>query len=276
MRIGIHLPQFGRALVAGGVERAAREAEQHGFDDLWVSDHLVVPKEQAYPPPYLLDPLQTLAFAAAATKRIGIGTSVLVGPQYPSPLALANSLASLDYMSGGRLTVGIGIGSNQREYEALGGTFNGRGKRLDEMIRLFRTVWENDPADFPGQYYPSFEQIRVLPAPAHRIPIWIGGRSAAAIDRAVRNDGFHAIHVKPEEIKAMVDELRARRADADFTISLRVSWDVTKMEPSAMAEEADIYRQAGIGALLVAPERGDIETWLAGQESVANALIPSS
>ena len=168
MRIGIHLPQFGRALVAGGVERAAREAEQQGFDDLWVSDHLVVPQEQGYPPPYLLDPLQTLAFAAAATDRIGLGTSVIVGPQYTSPLALANTLASLDYMSGGRLTVGIGIGWSQREYEALGGRFDHRGPRLDEMIRLFRTVWENDPADFTGTYYPSFEQIRVLPAPAHR------------------------------------------------------------------------------------------------------------
>jgi probable F420-dependent oxidoreductase len=274
MRIGIHLPQFGRALVAGGVERAARDAEQQGFDDLWVSDHLVVPKEQAYPPPYLLDPLQTLAFAAAATNRIGIGTSVVVGPRYPSPLALANTLASLDYMSGGRLTVGIGVGSSQRESEALGGSFDRRGQRLDEMIRLFRTVWENDPADFTGKYYPSFEQIRVLPAPAHRIPIWIGGRSAAAIERAVRNDGYHAINIKAEQVKTMVDELRAKRADAEFAISLRVSWDVTKMEPNAMVEDADIYREAGIGALLVAPERGDIETWLAGQETVAKALLP--
>jgi alkanesulfonate monooxygenase SsuD/methylene tetrahydromethanopterin reductase-like flavin-dependent oxidoreductase (luciferase family) len=73
---------------------------------------------------------------------------VLVGPQYPSPLQLANSLASLDYLSGGRLTVGIGIGWSRREYEALGGHFESRGARLDEMIRLFRTVWENDPADF--------------------------------------------------------------------------------------------------------------------------------
>ena len=275
MRIGIHLPQFGRALVAGGVERAAREAEQQGFDELWVSDHLVVPKEQGYPPAFLLDPIQTLAFAAAATSRIGIGTSVLVGPQYPSPLALANTLASLDFMSGGRLTVGVGIGWSEREYRALGGHFDRRGPRLDEMIRLFRTVWENDPADFTGTYYPSFEQIRVLPAPAHRIPIWVGGRSPSAIDRAVRNDGFHAIGTKPEEAKAMVDDIRARRPDPDFTISVRVSWDVSKMEPSAMAEQAHVYCQAGIGALEVAPERGDIETWLAGQESIAKALLTS-
>ena len=84
MRIGIHLPQFGRAITVGGVQRAARTAEEQGFDDLWVSDHLVIPKEQQYPAPYILDPLTTLAFAAAVTEHIGLGTSVLVGPQYAS------------------------------------------------------------------------------------------------------------------------------------------------------------------------------------------------
>lgn len=273
MRIGIHLPQFGRALVRGGVERAARQAEELGFDDLWVSDHLVNPKEQPYPAPYILDPLQTLAFAAAATERIGIGTSVLVGPQYPSPLALANTLASLDYLSGGRLTLGIGIGWSQREYDALGGHFDARGARLDEMIRLFRTVWENDPADFQGAYYPSFEQIRVLPQPAHRIPIWIGGGSAPAVDRALRNDGYHALGVKPEDAGALVARLRDTRPDPDFVVSLRVTWDVTTMDPDAMAAEAAVYREAGIGALHVSPDRGDIDAWLAGQQTVARALI---
>jgi probable F420-dependent oxidoreductase len=273
MRIGIHLPQFGRAISTGGVQRAARQAEQLGFDDLWVSDHLVNPKEQPYPGPYILDPLQTLAFAAAATDRIGIGTSVLVGPQYPSPLGLANALASLDYMSDGRLTVGVGIGWSQREYDALGGHFEHRGARLDEMIRLFRTVWENDTADFAGQYYPSFEQIRVLPRPAHRIPIWIGGGAQAALDRALRNDGYHALGPEPEETKGLVERLREKRPDTEFVISMRVSWDVTKLEPGAMAEEANVYRDAGIGALHVAPDRGDIDGWLAGQEKVAAALI---
>lgn len=273
MRIGIHLPQFGRALAAGGVTRAAREAEQLGFDDVWVSDHLVNPKEQPYPAPYILDPLQTLAFAAAATDRIGIGTSVLVGPQYSSPLALANTLASLDFMSGGRLTVGLGIGWSKREYEALGARFENRGDRLDEMIRMFRAVWEEDTVDFKGRFYPSFEQIRVLPHPSHRIPIWIGGGASAAIERAVGNDGYHALGTKPEDTKALVERLREKRPDDGFVVSIRVSWDVTKMDPSAMAEEADIYRQAGIGALHVAPDRGDLDTWLAGQEKVAGALI---
>ena len=83
---GIHLPQFGRAAVAGGIERAAKHAEALGFDDVWVSDHLVVPDGQAYPAPMLCDPLTSLAFAAAVTDSVGLGTSVLVGPQYTSPL----------------------------------------------------------------------------------------------------------------------------------------------------------------------------------------------
>ena len=120
MRIGIHLPQFGRAISIGGIQRAATQAEALGFDDVWVSDHLVVPADQSYPGPYLYDPLMALAFAGAVTTRVGLGTSVLVATQYPSPLAVANSLASLDYLSGGRLIAGAGIGWSQAEYEALG------------------------------------------------------------------------------------------------------------------------------------------------------------
>jgi probable F420-dependent oxidoreductase len=273
MKVGIHLPQFGRAIVAGGVQRAARDAEQQGFDDLWVSDHLVNPKEQPYPAPYILDPLQTLAFAAAVTDTIGIGTSVLVGPQYASPLALANSLASLDAMSDGRLTLGLGIGWSKREYDALGGHFDHRGARLDEMVRMFRTVWENSTADFEGRYYPSFQQIRVLPPPAHRIPIWIGGRSSGALERATHNDGYHGMDLSPEEMRVIVKQLREQRPDDDFVISMRVAWDVTSKDPSEMADEASALRDAGVGSLHIAPDRGDIDTWMHGQEKVANALL---
>jgi probable F420-dependent oxidoreductase len=273
MKVGIHLPQFGKAIVPGGVQRAAREAEQQGFDDVWVSDHLVIPKEQPYPAPYILDPLQALAFAAAATETIGVGTSVLVGPQYASPLALANTLASLDAMSNGRLTVGLGTGWSKRESEALGGHWDHRGARLDEMIRMFRLVWENSTADFDGEYYPSFEQIRVLPPPAHRVPIWIGGSAPAAVERALRNDGFHAMGPSPDEMATLVAQLRERRPDEDFVISLRVAWDVMSMEPAAMGDLAAAFREAGVGSLHVAPDRGDIETWMAGQEKVAKAVL---
>jgi probable F420-dependent oxidoreductase len=269
---GVHLPQFGRAAVTGGIERAAQQAEALGFDDVWVSDHLVIPEGQAYPAPMLIDPLMALAFAAAATEAVGIGTSVLVGPQYTSPLALANSLASLDYLSGGRLTVGIGIGWSQQEYEALHAPFDHRGERLDEMIDLFRTVWRDDPATHDGRWY-AFGAVHVQPQPAHDVPIWIGGASAGAFRRAFeRADGYHGIGVEPDGARALVERIRAARQDEDFRISLRVPWDARSHEPDEIRRQRDAYEAAGVQHLLAAPTRGGIDAWLEGQETIAQAL----
>jgi probable F420-dependent oxidoreductase len=272
MRVGIHLPQYGRAAVAGAVERAAQLAEELGYDDVWVSDHLVVPKDQAYPSPYLYDPLIALTFAAACTSAVGLGTSVLVGPQYPSPLALANSLASLDNLSRGRLTAGVGIGWSAAEYEALHAPFDHRGARLDEMIDLFRTAWRDDPATHDGRFY-SFSDVRVLPKPAHDIPVWVGGRSEGALRRATtRADGFHGVGVGPDDARPLIERLRASRPDDAFTISLRVAWDGNAMEPGEIRTQFDAYGAAGVQHVLVAPERGDADAWLAGMRTVAQVV----
>lgn len=272
MRVGMHLPQFGRAAVAGAVEEAAQLAEELGFDDVWVSDHLVVPKDQSYPSPYLYDPLIALTFAAATTSAVGLGTSVLVAPQYPSPLALANSLASLDNMSRGRLTVGVGIGWSAAEYEALHAPFDHRGARLDEIIDLFRTAWRDDPATHDGRFY-SFSDVRVLPKPAHDIHVWVGGRSDGAYVRATtRADGFHGVGVGPEDAKALVERLRASRPDDAFAISLRVPWDGNSMEPEGIRAEFEAYGAAGVQHVVIAPERGYADSWLAGMRTLASVL----
>jgi alkanesulfonate monooxygenase SsuD/methylene tetrahydromethanopterin reductase-like flavin-dependent oxidoreductase (luciferase family) len=135
--VGIHLPQYGRAAGPDAIRRAARLAEDLGFADLWVSDHVVHPAEQTYPSAHLYDPLLTLGWGAAATTTIGLGTSVLVAAMHP-PLALANSLASLDSLSGGRLTVAVGVGWSAREFAALGQSFADRGRRTDEILELLR------------------------------------------------------------------------------------------------------------------------------------------
>jgi probable F420-dependent oxidoreductase len=254
------------------VEEAAQLAEELGFDDVWVSDHLVVPKDQSYPSPYLYDPLIALTFAAATTSAVGLGTSVLVGPQYPSPLALANSLASLDNMSRGRLTVGVGIGWSAAEYEALHAPFDHRGARLDEIIDLFRTAWRDDPATHDGRFYP-FSDVRVLPKPAHDIPVWVGGRSDGAYVRATtRADGFHGVGVGPEDAKALVERLRASRPDDAFTISLRVPWDGNTMEPDEIRAQFQAYGTAGVQHVVIAPERGYADSWLAGMRTLASVL----
>jgi probable F420-dependent oxidoreductase len=272
MRIGVHLPQFGRAAVAGAVPRAAQHAEALGFDDVWVSDHLVIPVDQAYPGPYLYDPLISLAFAAAATETIGIGTSVLVGPQYPSPLAVANSLATLDNMSGGRLTIGIGIGWSEAEYRALHAPFDHRGERLDEIIDLFRAAWRDDPVRHEGRFYECAD-VRVLPKPAHDIPLWVGGAADAAFARAfTRGDGYHGLGIPPERAGELVERIRAHRPEESFTVSLRVPWDAQTVTPDDMQRQRDAYHAAGVQHVVAAPERGDLDAWLSGMDVIADAL----
>ena len=129
MRVGIHLPQFGRAASPRAITEAAKLAEKFGFADVWVSDHIVHPAAQSYPSPYLFDALTCLTWAGVSTERIGLGTSVLVVPLH-EPLALANTLASLDALSGGRLVVGAGVGWSEAEYSAVGQDFTDRGRRM--------------------------------------------------------------------------------------------------------------------------------------------------
>ena len=203
MRVGIHLPQFGRAASPRAITEAAKLAEELGFADVWVSDHIVHPAAQSYPSPYLFDALTCLTWAGASTERIGLGTSVLVVPMH-EPLALANRLASLDALSGGRVVVGAGVGWSEAEYSAVGQDFADRGRRMDEALDLMRAAWSEDPVTFHGQYS-DFEDIRVLPKPAHQIEIWIGGQSPAAFRRAVeRGDGYQALGRSPDEAAELV------------------------------------------------------------------------
>ncbi|MHB8662293.1 MAG: LLM class F420-dependent oxidoreductase [Acidimicrobiales bacterium] len=271
MTYGIHLPQYGRAASGQAVVRAARHAEELGFADVWVSDHIVHPTEQTYPSPFLLDPFATLNWAAAVTSRVRLGTSVLVVPQH-NPVWLANHLASVDAMSGGRLVVGAGIGWSQREYEALDQPFENRGKRFDEILDLLRVAWREDPVTFEGSYY-RLDGIRFLPKPAHEIPIWIGGGVEASFRRAVEKcDGFQVVGRKPPEVVAIVERLRRDRPEAAFTISARTGWDPQGMDPGMIREENAAYEEAGVRHMVAAPWRKDIESWLKSMDLLADIV----
>lgn len=277
MRLGIHLPQYGRAASPDAIRTVAVRAEELGFADVWVSDHLVQPAAQDYPSAYLYDPLLALAWAAAATERVGIGTSVLVVPQY-HPLHLANSLASLDRLSDARLIVAAGVGWSKSEFDALDQDFGTRGARTDEAIDIMRLVWSEEPASFHGEHY-DFDDIRVLPPPAHPIPIWIGGGSSPAYDRAAaRGDGFQAISTAPDDLAPIVADIRSRRtrSDGDFVVSYRTGWDPQGMDAGQIRDERAAYADVGVEHVVAAPWRTDTESWIRSMEMLVEIVEPDT
>lgn len=270
MEIGLHLPQFQHdpALLT----RIARRAEEAGYASLWVSDHVLTPAQHAaVQVGTLLEPVATLAFVAAVTRRIRLATSVLVLP-YRSPIVLAKELATLDRLCGGRLVVGVGGGWMVEEFRALGAPYERRGAFCDEAIRLMRTLWANEVSSFHGEFF-NFDAMRCAPTPAAaRIPIWVGGLSRRALRRAVElGDGWHGTRMRPlemaERLKAIREIAAARgRALDGFALSHRVyigfaeRWTETGgyvrgilAPPAELAAHLNEFAELGVGEVLITP-----------------------
>ena len=270
MRLGIHLPHIGQKAGPGAIRDAAIQAERLGFADVWVSEHIIVPKDRMYPPSAIFwDPVLTLTWAAAYTRRVGLGTSVLVLPMR-HPLPLAKELATLQNLSGGRLILGAGVGWMEDEFAALGVPFHERGRRMDEGIAMMRAVWNDDPVSFAAKTIPAvIDEMRMLPKPETPIPIWIGGTSEPALKRALKHDGWHGSRATPEQATPLVARLRAERPGADFTISLRSGWD--GREAGALRARLQGYEAVGVEHVLVEPAERELADWLAAVERIARA-----
>jgi len=270
MRLGIHLPHIGQKASAEAIRCAAIQAEELGFADVWVSEHIIVPRDRMYPPSAIFwDPVLTLTWAAACTSRVGLGTSVLVLP-LRHPLPLAKELATLQNLSGGRLILGAGVGWLEDEFDALGVPFRERGRRMDEGIALMRAAWTDDPVSFAGKTIPAaIDDMRILPKPEQPIPIWIGGTSEPALQRALKLDGWHGSRATPEQAAPIVNRLRAARPEPDFAISLRSGWN--GRDEGELKARLQGYAAAGIDHVLVEPAERELSDWLAAVERVARA-----
>lgn len=271
MKFGIHLPQSGPAASADAISAVAKHAEDLGFDDVWVSDHVVLPRGASYPPSsYILEPFIALTWAAAASERIGLGTTVLVLPLRP-PVLLAKMIGSLDILSGGRVTVGAASGWLKEEFDALGVPFEQRGARTDETIDVMRRCWQDDPIDAEAKLTGvKLVEMRAKPQPERHIPIWVGGHSEAAFRRAIRvGDGWHGAFQSPEQTAPMVSRLRSERPDPDFTLSMRASWDALRDDGSQISRELDQFREAGIQHIVAEPIQRDRDAWLRCGEAFA-------
>jgi probable F420-dependent oxidoreductase len=270
MRVGIHLPQIGRKAGPDAIRRAAVQAEDLGFGDVWTSEHIILPSGAPYPPSAVFyDPVLALTWAAAFTRRVGLGTSVLVLPMR-HPLPLAKELASLQNLSEGRLILGAGVGWLEAEFAALGVPFKERGRRMDEGIAMMRAVWTEDPVTFPARWIPAVvDQMRMLPKPVKPIPIWIGGSSEAALSRALRLDGWHGSRLSPDEAAPIVRRLREQRPEPGFAISLRTSWD--GKDDGELGARLAAYAAVGVGHVLVEPAERSLDDWLRAVERIARA-----
>ena len=243
------LPNYGAGSSPTGIRRTAELAEELGYDSVWTTEHIIVGPEGVDPYGRVYDPLVTLGWIAGWTERIGLGTSIVLVPLH-HPMHLAKEAATLQELSGGRLTLGFGMGWHEDEFRFMGVPFEGRGRRGDEAIRLMRALWSGE-RDFDGEHW-SFHDATSEPLPSPPPEIWIGGSSPAAIRRArTLGDAWHPSrgsgvdHVR--EVKERHPELRVvpRTSVENVEAMLEAGAEgvvVTFPDEAAMRELASRYR----------------------------------
>jgi probable F420-dependent oxidoreductase len=221
MRVGLHALGIGTGARPEVIRAVATAAEAAGFATLWSGEHVVMVDRPDSHYPYSadgriavpaaadwLDPLLGLSFTAAVTTTIGLATGVLLLPEH-NPVIAAKQAATLDVLSGGRLTLGVGIGWSAEEFAALGVPFAGRARRTAEYVAAMRTLWADDVASFSGEFA-RFESVRVNPKPVRgrRIPVVLGGNSDPALERvAAFGDGWYGFNVPAAAVAERVAAL---------------------------------------------------------------------
>jgi len=225
MRVGLAVPQIGRFADPAATRAVAVEAEAAGFSALWALDRLLAPVNPRTPYPAspdgelpdeqyrVLDPIGVLTLAAAVTERIRVGTSVLVGPWYP-PVLLARALTTLDQISAGRLTVGLGNGWSADEYAAVGQPQQHLGARSEELLDVLAAIWTEDPVNYWGKWV-TLAPSTVQPKPVQRSgpPILLAAYTPGALDRvARRGDGWMPAGVPLDALADMWTTVRGMAA----------------------------------------------------------------
>ncbi len=228
MHFGFYLPNHGPTARPEPLKAIAQLGDELGFYCMVAGDHILVPKQIESPYPYTIggefhgagsgeyfEQLTLLTYLAGVTKRIRLVPSVMIVPYRP-PLLAAKILATLDVLSEGRLTLGVGVGWMEEEFSALDAPpFSERGAATDEYLRAFKELWSSDNPTFNGKYC-QFSNIQFLPKPLQtpHPPIWVGGQSKAAIRRAAQlGNGWHpvgaipAVPLEPEELAANIQIL---------------------------------------------------------------------
>jgi len=228
MKLGICLPHYGRPIEIGRILEVVRRAEESGLDSVWVTDHVIVPEQaNVIYREDMLDPLAVLPWLAGVTRRVLLGTSVVILP-YRSPIPVAKLLASVDVLSGGRLIVGAAIGWLEGEFDALGVPFKERASRSDEALELLRALWTQEHPKIQTRRHRAQDVVfSPMPLQKPRPPLYVGGSSEGAYRRVARlGDGWHASATNHDAFRQGADTVRrfwkeAGRESAPF-LSLRI------------------------------------------------------
>jgi probable F420-dependent oxidoreductase len=221
MQFDLWLPTASPMTTFDLLRRVGTEAEDRGISTLWVGEHVVLFADYASAYPYaadgkipaprgsgLLEPMVTLSYLAACTTSLRLGTAMLLLPQR-NPVYVAKEVASLDWLSEGRVDLGIGVGWLKEEFDAVGVPWERRGVRTDEYIEVLRTLWCDDTSSFTGETF-HLPACEMYPKPIQRPypPLHIGGETDAALRRAARTgQGWHTFNRSPEELAAGLRKL---------------------------------------------------------------------
>jgi probable F420-dependent oxidoreductase len=233
VHVGVILPNYGKDSTPHGIRRVAELAEELGFDSVWATEHIIVGPEAVDPYGRVYSPLVTLGWIAGWTDRIGLGISIVLLPLH-NPMHLAKEVSTLQELSGGRFTLGVGMGWHKDEFEFMGVEFESRGRRSDEAIRLMRALWSGEH-DFEGQYW-SFHNATSEPHPSPQPQIWVGGSSDRAIRRARDlGDAWHP----------------SRGSDADHIRRVKEQHPELRVIPRTSPEQVEPMLEAGAEGAVV-------------------------
>lgn len=280
MKLGVFGINSGAAYRPADEIRVVQLAEELGFDSVWAGEHVVVPSPRVTPSPMeptdpILDPLVHLAFVAAATRHLLLGTGIIILPQR-NPLVLAKQAASLDVLSGGRLLLGIGAGYLEPEMTAIGVPMAERGARTDDAIAAMRAIWtQAGPVEHHGPYF-DFAGVDAHPRPvqAGGPRIVVGGHTAAAFRRAVTaGHGWYGFALTPETAAGCIQGLRAAADGADRPAELGALEITVTPRHSLDAAALEGFAAAGVGRLVTNISRlgtlGDIDAHLRAVAALA-------